>query len=187
MNTKNEIRAFYKKLRQSHTNSERKAFDSAISSGFLNLDEYKSCRILLAFVSKDIEVDTKGIISRAFCDGKTIAVPKCDADNNTMSFYIINSFDDLKPGCFDIPEPKDSCEKLDINDSAVCLVPGLSFDKRGFRVGFGGGYYDRFLSEFKEISVGVCYSDCVASELPDDEYDCPVNILVTDNKIYRKD
>ncbi len=187
VNSKSEIRAYYKKLRQNLAPDKKKLLDARITDRLISLDEYKNSGVLLAFVSKDIEVDTEAIIKNALKNGKTVAVPRCESQSGVMSFYIIKSYDDLEIGYFNIPEPKVYCEKLRSFDDSLCLVPGLAYDKLGYRVGFGGGYYDRFLSGYSGVSVGMCYSDCVADELPVDEYDRKINVLVTDNKIYRKD
>lgn len=187
VNSKSEIRAYYKKLRQNLAPDKKKLLDSQITDRLISLDEYKHSGVILAFVSGDIEVSTEAIIKNAFNSGKTVAVPRCEPQSHTMSFYIIKSFEDLEIGYYNIPEPKAYCQKLSCFDNSFCIVPGLAYDKLGYRVGFGGGYYDRFLSGYSGVSAGLCYSDCVVDELSVDEYDRKINVLVTDNKIYRKD
>ena len=185
--TKREVRSQYKKVRENLSPNEKSESDIKIAETLFGLNEYKSRNLILAFVSKDFEVDTERIISRAFKDGKTVAVPRCDAEKGVMKFYEIRSYDDLEQGYRDIFEPKISCREIKDFGGSLCVVPGIAYDRECFRVGFGGGYYDRFLNEYSGVSVGVCYSFCVEEKLPTDEYDRPVDILITDTKIFRKD
>lgn len=186
LNTKPEVRRYYKQLRKNLSPKVKTKLDDKIAENLFALDEYKSCKTLLAFVSKDIEVDTERIITQAFSDGKAVAVPRCISDK-IMKFYIIESYSDLESGYFGLLEPKKSCPELKDFNNSICLVPGLAYDKHGYRVGFGKGYYDRFLGEYKGVSVGVCYSNFIDEQLPKDEFDRPVDILITDNRIFRKD
>ena len=103
-----------------------------------------------------------------------------------MDFFFIKSYDDLSPGKYDIPEPvPEKCEQVRDFSSGLCLVPGLSFDYQGYRLGFGKGYYDRFLSRFGGITAGICYAKCTVSELPRGVYDRAVDILITERFINR--
>ena len=187
MKTKSQVRSYYKDIRVGFSSEEKADFDIKIAEKLFDLQEYKNCKTVLAFVSKNIEINTEAIISKAFSDGKTVAVPRCNPEQGTMTFYIIKSREELERGYFGILEPKRDCPKLNDFNKSICLVPGLSYDTRLYRVGFGKGYYDRFLTEYSGVSVGVCYSDCIAEKLPNDEFDRPVDILITDNRIYRKD
>lgn len=185
--TKSQVRSFYKGIRASFAPEVKSGFDNKIAEKLLSLDEYKKCKTVLAFVSKGIEVSTEAIIAQAFSDGKIVAVPRCNAELSTMTFYVIKSRDDLESGYYGILEPKETCPELKDFDSSICLVPALAYDKKLYRVGFGKGFYDRFLKDYSGVSVGVCYSDCISEELPKDEFDRPVDILITDSIIYRKD
>jgi 5-formyltetrahydrofolate cyclo-ligase len=180
-NRKTELRAKHRRFRQKCPPEIKSTLDQKLTAAFLSLDEYKSCKTLFAFVSSDIEVDTSEIIKSAFANGKRVAVPKCRNKKGLMDFYYINSTADLKRGAFNILEPDaDICEKVTSFDEGLCIVPGLCFDKYGYRLGFGKGYYDRFLDEFSGISVGLCYSKCIEQKLPVGAYDKPVDILITE-------
>ena len=102
-----------------------------------------------------------------------------------MEFYSISSFDDLESGAYGIYEPKKECLKITADENTVCIVPGLAFDKSGFRIGFGKGYYDRFLSEFKGESVGLCYDECFSDILIKDKFDMCVSAVITETCIYK--
>ena len=99
-----------------------------------------------------------------------------------MEFCVITSFSDLEKGMYGIYEPKKDCTVLEaekITDS-VLIVPGLCFNDEGFRLGYGKGYYDRFISRYKGYSIGVCYKEFMTDEIPTDEYDKPVDTVITD-------
>ncbi len=174
------LRKHYKDMREKMTAQYKRSLDIEIASRFLCTYEYMQAKTLLVYVSRATEVDTIGIIHGAFANGKRVAVPKCE-DNGIMNFYLINSMDDLKKGYAGISEPDVSrCTKLSDFADSICIVPGLSFDPEGYRVGFGGGYYDRFLANYEGISAGLCYTSFVKWDLPREEHDVPVSILVTD-------
>lgn len=179
---KSELRSRYKKLRESFGPNKKKQLDSAITRRLLDLDEYKNAESVFAFISKDIEVDTEAIIADAFKSGKRVAVPLCEPETATIEFYYIKSRDDLKAGYYGILEPDaDKCEKADT--APIMIVPGLVFDRSGYRLGFGKGYYDRYLADFKGVTIGVCYSEAIENELPLGRYDRPIDLVVTDKYI----
>lgn len=181
---KNELRAVYRRLRMQFPEDVKRELDIKLTERFLSLDEYKSCKTLFAFVSTPIEVDTSLIIKSALEDGKLLAVPKCRDKSGQMDFYYINSTDCLKRGAFSIMEPDEKqCEKVTDFSDGLCLVPGLCFDYQGYRLGFGKGYYDRFLEKFGGISAGICYSRYIEKELPKGAFDKNTDILVTEKFI----
>ena len=181
---KQALRAKYKKLRQNCPPEVKRRLDEKLTESFLSLNEYKSCETLFTFVSSPIECDTRKIIERALADGKKAAVPKCVSRFGNMRFYYINSLDDLAGGMYGILEPDESrCKPADSYENALCIVPGLCFDYRHYRVGFGKGYYDRFLEQFSGVSVGICYSKYIESEIPRGAFDRNTDILVTEKFI----
>ena len=176
-----QLRSKYKKIRQNMTKEKKQQLDTALYKNFVGNIEYKQAKTILAFVSKDIEVDTTEIIKKAFSDNKTVAVPLCNTEEKLMDYYIINSFDDLEKGSYGLLEPiKDRCEKVTDFSSSICMVPGLVYDQCGYRLGFGKGYYDGFLTDYHGVTVGVCYSRCIEQELPRGFYDKPIDLVITD-------
>ena len=161
---------------------EQMAWESLITERFLDTEEYRSCGQLLCYVSGEIEVGTAYIIQDALDRGKTVLVPKCVKGTNIMHFYRMKSWDDLGVGMYGIDEPMEHCERYDRFENAVCVVPGLSFDMRGFRLGFGKGFYDRFLAEHDMVKIGLCFENCISEELPADEYDISVDKIITENR-----
>lgn len=183
---KTELRQKYRSLRQSMPPEIKEQRDEAIAAQVRRLWQYQSNRVLLIYVSTDIEVDTFRIINQALADGKKVAVPRCVPDTRNMEFYYIDSVDELSPGMFGVLEPTVCSEKLyHEKDGGLCIVPAFSYDWHGYRLGYGKGYYDRFLSRFEGNIVGICYSDCVQKSLPHGRYDRPVELLVTEKYLRR--
>ena len=96
----------------------------------------------------------------------------------------LDSTYDLKKGRFGIFEPDESCEKYCVFDNALCIVPALSYDKDGYRLGFGMGFYDRFLADYNGIKLGLCYDNCMSESFCHDGYDISVDKVFTDKDIY---
>jgi len=178
---KNKLRLYHKNIRQNMNPQIKKTKEDMIFKRLISLPIFKKSKTILCFVSTDIEVDTKQFIEYALSLGKTIAVPKCIPKNSRMNFYTINSLKDLNPGTFSVLEPDADYNKLllDFSDS-FCIVPGLAFDMHGYRLGYGKGYYDRFLSKYPKNTLGICYSDCIEIKLPHNKYDQVVDMLITD-------
>lgn len=145
--------------------------------------QYKTAKSLYAYLSFNQEVRTNPIIERAWADGKRVAVPKVVGDN--MVFIWIDSFDGLAPqGVFDIMEPIGDGPVAG-DETALVLMPGLAFDPLGHRVGYGGGYYDRFLErEPNHPLVALCYDFQLFDHLETDPHDIPVDAVITDGEVY---
>jgi len=181
---KKNLRTRYKNERLKLSPTEKQNLDEGVFNRFLKLNQYSSANTLLAYVSTDIEVDTHRIINKALEDGKRVAVPYCVPNTRIIEFYLINSLDDLSPGTFGVLEPIPNPEnKLTDWEKSICVIPGLCFDFYGYRLGFGKGYYDRFLSEYTGIRVGICYSSGVRGHLHHGRYDRTVDVLVTEKNI----
>jgi len=182
---KSLLRTQFKSIRSAYSLEEKEKLDKKITNRLINMWKFREAEILFCYVSFGIEVDTRSIIRISLEQGKRIAVPKCVDGKRELEFFTIKSMEELKPGTFGVlePEPKAENRITDFN-SGLCIVPALSFDHEGFRLGFGKGYYDRFLSEFEAFTVGLCYSDCVVERLPHGKYDKNVDILVTEKSLY---
>lgn len=180
---KNELRRKYRELRKSIDNKNQKDFDICLN--FLNSDLYKNSKQILCFSSLDGEISTDLIISQTLKDGKALALPACTDGCGNMRFYKVKSIDELISGYFGIKEPDtEKCPLICDFSSSVCVVPAFCFDKSGFRLGYGKGYYDKFLKKFTSASVGLCYNDFIEEKLPADEYDVPVDYIITQNNIF---
>lgn len=186
--TKNNLRDMFRNKRLGFTPQQKAEYDEMIFQKLCGLYQYKNASVVLCYVSKIIEVDTLKFITQALSDGKRVAVPRCIDGTRKMDFYFINSLDDLEKGSFGVYEPKtDICTKLTDLKNGLCVVPGMAFDTSGYRLGYGKGYYDRFLSQFGGRTVGICYSCCIKWNLPRGKFDKPVDILLTEKYIRRTD
>ncbi|MBS7370609.1 MAG: 5-formyltetrahydrofolate cyclo-ligase [Oscillospiraceae bacterium] len=129
------------------------------------------------YVSTEIEVDTRAAID--FCLEKKIPIACPVSGDEELEFFYINSTDELVAGRYGILEPKTRSRKAVEDENALCVVPALMTDGRGYRLGYGKGYYDRFLSRFAGKSAVVCYSDFVG-EVPAEPHDKRADITITD-------
>lgn len=178
---KNLLRAKHKKIRTAYSKDVKENLDNIMFKKFIELKEYKECKTLFAYMSMPIEINTAYILQKALLDGKTLALPKCRENEPVMDFYEVKSLNQLNKGKYSIMEPNtEICKKITNLSEGLCLVPGLSFDLYGYRLGFGKGYYDRFLEKFGGTTVGLCYSRCVEQKLPHGLFDKAVDILITE-------
>lgn len=177
--TKKELRKKLLKQRRELDKAYREERDVLIYNKLTELPEILTAKTVLTYISTEIEVDTIKFIEAMLKLEKTVAVPKCEGKE--MRFIAINSLSDLEAGAFGIPEPKSGMKITDFSHS-VCITPALSFDEKGFRMGYGGGYYDRFSEKYGGISIGICY-EAFIGEIVTEEFDRPVNIVVTEESI----
>lgn len=182
---KNALREKYKQIRKEMPADMKKVRDEKILYKLTALPVYKNCETVLTYVSTPIEVDTRMLIAKALSEGKKVAVPKCIKGTRDMEFYLINSFDDLEEGSFSVLEPvPEKCVLLKKINKAICIVPALAYDKYGYRLGYGKGYYDRFLSAHKNVfKIGFGYCCCTETKLNHGRYDIPVDFLVTEKYV----
>lgn len=147
--------------------------------------EWKVAKTIGVTISRFPEVDTEQIIMRAWHEGKKVAVPKCFPKDKSMQFYLLEDFKQLETVYFGLREPivskVSACHKNAID---LMLVPGLLFDKEGYRIGFGGGYYDRYLTDFQGVKISLAFAQQVVEKVPTDIFDIPVHKLVTNEAEY---
>lgn len=187
---KRELRKRYGQLRRALKPEERASTDGLIAERFVALDAYADTRLVLSYLSFGSETDTHRLIEQMWADGKKVALPRCQTDTCKMEWYLISSFDELERSPLGMDEPRRDAGGLlareDLTGS-VAIVPGLSFDAACNRLGYGGGYYDRFLSWYPGTSVGLCRECQLDSDLSAsgviEAHDCPVDIVVTERRV----
>lgn len=178
---KNVLRNRFKERRYLMTQARKALADHRIAVRLRSLLCYRRAKTILVYVSMPIEVDTREIISKALSDGKRVAVPRCVPGTREMEFYLINSLDELTPGTFGVLEPTPDPERLLKNFShSLCVVPALACDRSGYRLGYGGGYYDRFLRDYPGEKVLILYKCCLVTHLWHGRFDVPVDRIVTE-------
>ena len=138
--------------------------------------------VLTYVASKDHEVETKGVIERLLSEGRRVAVPVMTGREN-LAWVRLRSLDPLKPGRFGILEPELQEETTDWDSSAVCLVPGIAFNLEGHRVGYGRGYFDRFLARFTGLALGLAYELQLTATLEPEPHDRPMDAIITERRV----
>lgn len=177
---KNELREAMLKKRDSQSLEEKARKDAAIFEKFIASEYYNNSKVIFIFVSFRSEVDTHRIIERAINDGKIVCVPKVISRKEGMKAFIINDFKDLKEGYFGILEPSEKCPEIERNKIDIAVMPGAAFDRNGGRIGYGGGFYDRFLKDLESIKkIALAYDFQVLEKVPMDENDVRIDGVIT--------
>lgn len=142
------------------------------------LPQVQAAHTLFCYCSVPGEADTRAIIDTAWQMGKRVCMPLCR--NKTMLTACVSEWSELcSTGAFEIPEPSNEALQLLHTDIDVSIVPGLAFDREGYRLGYGGGYYDKFLAQ-GGFSIGLCRAEWLLDTLPREAHDIPVSLVLTD-------
>ena len=183
------------KLRMFHMNKRKKMNfymkekkDLKIFNYCKRLSFLKTAEIVLCYVSVNLEVDTIRIIKHCFNNKKKVAVPVCCLKNNNMDFYYVNSLKELKFKNNFLLEPYAKQENLFSNSNflkVICFVPGFVYDFFGNRIGYGKGYYDRFLKRVDCLKIGLCYDFNLEEKIKVNCFDVPVDYILTDKHILK--
>ncbi|MBR3969608.1 MAG: 5-formyltetrahydrofolate cyclo-ligase [Ruminococcus sp.] len=179
--TKKELRKQFTEIRKSASCRES---DVLITENLKKLTVWESADVVLLYASYNSEPSTWKFASWLLEKGISIAYPKC-GEYGEMTFYKVNSTDQLHIGKFGIAEPTANIMDIPyITDKTVCIVPGLAFTADGKRIGYGGGYYDRFLLKNSQLfSIGLVYEKCIPEDLPSLEHDIKVKAIVTEERM----
>jgi 5-formyltetrahydrofolate cyclo-ligase len=182
---KKHIRDQILKQRESLDLNIRSQWDESIFNRFISSEFYKKAATIFAFVSFKSEVDTHKIIKYAAEDGKTIYVPKIQSKEKGIEIFKIEDFNQLKKGYFGILEPVEGCVPADKNTIDLILMPGVAFDRLGGRLGYGAGFYDRFLSGMDEKAnkIALAYHFQILNRIPMDKYDIPIDGVISEGEI----
>ncbi len=158
-----------------------------IEERLFNLEEYQKSNFIFSFISFKDEVHTHEIIKNSLNMGKRIGVPVTVIKPRKLLVSELKDFEkELEIGYYGILTPKKEYQRiLSPNIVDLVLVPGVAFDVEGYRVGYGGGYYDRFFSSLKKdvIKIGLCYDLQILSQVPRDPYDIPVDLIISENRL----
>ena len=190
MSSSDEIKAAKKALRlavleqrRAMSADFRSEADRIITEKVLAHPAFAAAKTVFAYVSMPHEVGTALLLQEIFAAGKTLGLPVCNMQSHTMQFYRLDALGELAGGAYRIPVPPASPERLLTPDiDTVMIVPMLSFDDEGHRLGAGGGYYDRFLAANRIQTIGICYADCKKKQLPADGFDLTLDCCITEQK-----
>ncbi len=182
---KNDIREKYKAVRAAIPVDKKAEMDEKICTTFLSLATYRYSSILLMYSPKGSEVNVMPIAKKALEDGKKVAFPRCIPGSHDMEYHFITSLEQLVKGTYGLLEPSADLPKYDRNDNtpSACVIPAIVYDKAGYRIGYGKGYYDRYLGSFSGSKVGMVYSECITDKLPRGRFDLMVDFMVTEKGI----
>lgn len=184
-NNKVYIRKSVIEKRDSITIDIKKEWDECILKKLIDSKSYKDSLVLFTFVSFGSEVDTHKIISYALNDGKIVYVPKIKSKDKGIEIFRINTLSDLKPGYFNILEPLENCPVGNIKDIDLILIPGIAFDRNGGRIGYGAGFYDRFLTNINSAvpKLALAYQFQILGEVPMTELDVKVGGIISNKEL----
>ncbi len=182
---KDAIRSELLKMRENLDPNMAEQLSQAIFSNIKNLEPFQRAKVIHTYVSsKKNEVDTRQLISDALKSGKRIVVPITNVDHQSLDHSEILTLDELKPGTFGILEPT-MRRSIDLSLVEIVLVPVVGVDRRGNRIGFGKGYYDRFLKLIRKPKLGLAYTFQVVEEVPPDQDGERVDFVVTEREVIR--
>lgn len=171
--------------REALSEQERSVLDDRITQKLLATSEYVEATTVLTYVSVSSEVSTRMFIERALRDGKTVAVPRC-LPGHRLEFVAITSLDQLVPAPFNLLEPAEELSALteDQMSNTICIVPALLVDTKGYRLGYGAGFYDRFLSTYSGKKICLAYQQNLSkTELPHTKFDVAVDMIITESGV----
>jgi 5-formyltetrahydrofolate cyclo-ligase len=194
MTEKKLLRQRFRLLRDGVAQSDRGLWQAEIYARLFATEEWRQASLICGYSSVRGEIDLEPIRLAAYRAGKTYALPRttgAPADRN-MAFCPVAQSDILTPGSFGIPEPPSGCTPLPSTalDGALIIVPGLAFDREGYRIGYGGGYYDRLMADLcaehiPVTTLGLAFSICVTDTLPHEAHDLPVSCIITERRVAR--
>ena len=162
---------------------EQKAeLEYKICEHIINSASYKYYDTLLLYAALYDEADLSLLAKTAITDGKRVAFPRCIPESNTMLFHYVEDTSQLITGSFGIAEPPEELPVYKPGNAScsVCFIPAVAADKDGYRVGYGGGYYDRFLSDYSGTSAAVIFSRFLFERVPRGVYDVRTDLIVTE-------
>jgi 5-formyltetrahydrofolate cyclo-ligase len=152
-----------------------------IQKNLKKVQDYQAAKTIAAYYSIGSEVKTHGILQDILSDGKILALPRVEGER--LIFCSVSRFEDLEKGEFGIMEPKQNCAQ--ISEFDAILVPAIAMTKSGQRLGYGRGYYDRFLAYRKSTTIALTYSKFVVKNIPHSKDDVTIQWIVTEDEVIR--
>lgn len=184
---KKEIRAMIRARKKALTEEDILDYSARVTELFTAQPFYRDAKVLYAYLTFNEELRTDGLIRRAWADGKRVAVPRV-LSKGVMEFYYIDSFDGFITSAFGVPEPPEDPAKLADEPEVLLLMPGLAFDRAHNRVGYGGGFYDRYLERYQEkgtrfFKPALAYDFQIVDSIPANDFDIKVDAILTAEEI----
>lgn len=181
---KKELRKELIKNRASMEKIDVEKLSGIINNYIINWEPYKNSKAFMTYYSFRNEVLTDELINNALEKEKIVVLPKSIKEGSKILPCIIKSIGDLREENYGIMEPPTD-NLLERDKLDIVFVPGVGFDKRGFRIGYGAGYYDRFLNDYKGIKIGVCFELQVVDHAHNDSHDIAMDYIITEKGIIK--
>lgn len=178
------LRGILLQKRAEFSREERQKMNRDIIAGLMADPLFANASMLLIYAPLENEINLLPLAHEARKRGMPVAFPRCDKETNTMRFYILPKEKKLLPGAYGIPEPPEDAPLCIPDERALCIVPALSYDLSGNRIGYGKGYYDRYLATFPGKTAGVTYAKMLLKSAPTEAHDLPVDWLFTERGSY---
>lgn len=182
---KQRLREEHLAAREALSEQERSVLDNRITQKLLATSEYAEATTVLTYVSVSSEVSTRMFIEYALRDGKTVAVPRC-LPGHCLEFVAIASLEQLVAAPFNLLEPAKELPAVteDQKNNSICIVPALLVDTKGYRLGYGAGFYDRFLSTYPGKKICLAYQQNLSrTTLPHAAFDVAVDVVITESDV----
>ena len=183
---KSAARKFFLEQRALLSKEQIELLSARLCDTLCSLDAFKRADTLLFYYPTRREPELFAAMETAIEMKKSIAFPISLTDSLTLDFRTVASTSELKKGTYGILEPSSDAPRAKFGRDTLCVVPALAFDKRGYRLGYGKGYYDRFLKDFPGKSVGLCFEPFLTDTLPIDKNDIAVDIIITNTGAFER-
>ncbi len=186
MNEKARIRKEVLQSRDSIEQRGKEKRDRSIENRLFSLKQFTKANRIMFFASFKSEPDTFGMISKSLDRGKEVILPKVDRQNRKLLLYNIMNISELVPGFMNIPEPVVSEERrVNPDFPDIIIMPGVAFDRKCNRLGYGGGFYDLLLSnlEMPPMLIAIAYSEQIIERVPVERHDVTMDMVVTDREL----
>lgn len=158
--------------------------DRRITQLLLGLPEYKDARTVFCFVGVEHEINTRPFLEKVLADGKRLSVPLC-IGKRIMEARRIFSLDELKKGYYGLFEPDKSSELIPMDEVEFAVIPCLTADREGNRLGHGGGFYDALFNKYKNVPSAIICRELMCRKVPTESFDHRFSITVTENGVFR--
>lgn len=185
---KEDLRKIILAKRDAMGETDNKRLSDTICRSLISLSPYESAKTIMCFLSFRSEVDTSLIVENVLVSGKRLVVPVIDLKTKTIKLSYVKSMDDLVENTYGILEPSPSAFKeASPKDIDLVLVPGACFNLKGYRIGYGGGYYDKFLPQIRKdaLTLGLCFDFQIVSSISPEKHDIPVDIVLSEKRMIK--
>ena len=180
---KQRLRRTMRALERQLSDKYKAASSRSICAHLLAMPEYPAASAAFCFVGTDHEIDPRPILAHALAAGKRLSVPRSTGPG-IMELRQLRSLEELSPGAYGIPEPPESAPVMNPDDVDLAILPCLTCSHLGQRLGQGGGYYDRFLSNYRGGTVLLCREKLIREEIPLEPHDYPIPWVLTETGLY---